>query len=304
MISGRVLIVDDHDFVRRGLRSVLSSRPEWEICGEASDGVDAVEKARSLRPDVVLMDISMPRMDGLEATRVILKEHPCSKVVIVSQNDPETGRRQARALGAAAFVSKSDIARQLIPTLDTVLDGNGANVTRKAAVRRPSPGDWLPGSGHLGRLIREYDWTRTPLGAIEKWPQSLKTSVNLILNSQHPMWIGWGPEATFLYNDAYIQVLSLAKHPDALGKPAAEVWHEIWDICGPLADKVFKQGEASFVDEKHWTPKFASEPARWFIRLNNFETCPADCYRPRTRSAGISRANCTTVPDKFWPHSV
>jgi hypothetical protein len=63
------------------------------------------------------------------------------------------------------------------------------------------------------------------------------------------MWIGWGPQAVFLYNDAYIQVLGSAKHPWALGRPAAEVWSEIWDICGPLADKVFKQGESCFVDE-------------------------------------------------------
>jgi len=63
------------------------------------------------------------------------------------------------------------------------------------------------------------------------------------------MWIGWGPDATFLYNDAYIHVLSLAKHTWPLGRPAADVWGETWDICGPLADKVFEKGEASFVDE-------------------------------------------------------
>ena len=63
------------------------------------------------------------------------------------------------------------------------------------------------------------------------------------------MWIGWGREMSFLYNDAYIQVLSLMKHPSALGKPAEEVWPEIWDICGPLADKVFQNGEASFLDD-------------------------------------------------------
>ena len=101
----------------------------------------------------------------------------------------------------------------------------------------------------MGLLIRQHDWSQTPLGPIEGWPQSFKTSVNLILNSQHPMWVGWGAAAIFLYNDAYIQVLSLAKHPQALGRPAAEVWGEIWDICGPLADKVFQKGEASFLDE-------------------------------------------------------
>jgi PAS domain S-box-containing protein len=105
----------------------------------------------------------------------------------------------------------------------------------------------LAGGGRMGALIRNFDWSQTALGPIESWPQSLLTSVSLILNSQHPMWLGWGPEATFLYNEAYIEVLSLAKHPWALGRPAAEVWAEIWDVCGPLADKVFQQGEPSFV---------------------------------------------------------
>ena len=108
---------------------------------------------------------------------------------------------------------------------------------------------FLAGGSQLSELINGYDWSLTPLGAIENWPQSLKTSVNLILNSQHPMWIGWGREVTFLYNDAYIQVLSLAKHPSALGKPASEVWSEIWDFCGPLADRVFKEGIPTYVDD-------------------------------------------------------
>ena len=108
---------------------------------------------------------------------------------------------------------------------------------------------FLLGGGEMGERIRTFDWSKTPLGPINAWPQSLKTSTGLMLNSQHPMWVGWGPEVTFLYNDAYIQVLSLAKHPKALGKPAADVWKEIWDICGPLADKVFLRGEASFVND-------------------------------------------------------
>ncbi len=107
----------------------------------------------------------------------------------------------------------------------------------------------VAGDSEMARLIRAYDWSRTPLGPIAGWPQSLRTSVNLILNSQHPMWIGWGPEVTFLYNDAYIDVLSLAKHPWALGRPAKEVWSEIWDVCGPLADKVFQKGEPSFFSD-------------------------------------------------------
>ena len=101
----------------------------------------------------------------------------------------------------------------------------------------------------MGRLIREFDWSGHRLGEPDDWPRSLKTAVSLILNSQHPMWIGWGPEMSFLYNDAYLHVLGLAKHPKSLGRPAAEVWAEIWDVCGPLAEKVFRQGEASFMDD-------------------------------------------------------
>ena len=78
-IGGQILIVDDHVYVRRGVRSLLSSRPEWKVCGEAVDGVEAVEKAKALRPDVVLMDISMPRMNGVEASRIIRREVPESK---------------------------------------------------------------------------------------------------------------------------------------------------------------------------------------------------------------------------------
>jgi PAS domain S-box-containing protein len=101
----------------------------------------------------------------------------------------------------------------------------------------------------LGRLVSAFDWSTTPLGPLEHWPISLRTAVNLVLDSRHPMWMSWGPRATFLYNDAYVQVLGPAKHPWALGRPAEEVWAEIWDVCGPLADKVFQHGEASFVDD-------------------------------------------------------
>ncbi len=251
MNSGKILIADDNVAVRNSLHSLLSSSPGWKICGEAVDGIDAIEKAQALHPDVILMDISMPRMNGLEAAQVIRKELPAIKVILVSQNDPEVVRFQVLEVDAAAFIPKSDLSRSLFATLDKVVgppNREGISAKESEKEKSTSP-DWLAGGGELGRMIRDHDWSNTSLGALETWPQSLKTSVNLILNSQHPMWIGWGEEATFLYNDAYIQVLSAAKHPWALGKPAAEVWREIWDVCGPLADKVFQRGEASFVNE-------------------------------------------------------
>ncbi len=247
----RILIVDDQETIRRGLRSLLSTRRGWVVCGEAVDGLEAVEKAKTLRPNVVLMDLSMPRMNGLDATRILRRELPESKIIIVSQNDPDVVRRQAEEVDAAGFVAKNHLSDELLPTLDRLFrNGNSEPATdwerRGDASGRP---DWLKGGGALGQLIREHDWSQTSLGPIENWPQSLKTSVNLILNSRHPMWVGWGPDAVFLYNDAYIQVLSLAKHPWALGKFTAEVWPEIWDVIGPLLENVYEKGEASFVDD-------------------------------------------------------
>jgi signal transduction histidine kinase len=107
---------------------------------------------------------------------------------------------------------------------------------------------FLASPGALGQQIAALDWSATPLGPLDAWPQSLRTTVNLMLNSSHPIWIGWGAEATFLYNDAYIDVLGAAKHPWALGRPAQEVWSEIWHFCGPLADKVFQRAEPSYID--------------------------------------------------------
>jgi PAS domain S-box-containing protein len=108
---------------------------------------------------------------------------------------------------------------------------------------------FLQSEGEMARSFSRFDWTAHPLGPLAAWPQSLKTAVSLILNSRHPMWIGWGPQMSFLYNDAYLHVLGREKHAWALGRPAEEVWAEIWDVCGPLADKVFRNGEASYVDE-------------------------------------------------------
>jgi DNA-binding NarL/FixJ family response regulator len=116
-------IVDDHEAVRQGVRAQLSSSNDWTVCGEAGDGIEAVEKAKSLRPDVVLMDISMPRMNGLDATRIIRKDLPDSKVVIISQNDPAIARRQAEDVEAAAYVDQSDLAHQLLSMVSKFLNG-------------------------------------------------------------------------------------------------------------------------------------------------------------------------------------
>lgn len=121
MAALRILIVDDHEAMRRGIRSLLSARLDWEICGEAADGIEALEKTRLLRPDCTLMDISMPRLDGIAATRAIRRDFPETAVILVSQNDPEIVRQQAQEIDARGYVFKVDLARDLLPTLDKLI---------------------------------------------------------------------------------------------------------------------------------------------------------------------------------------
>ena len=95
---------------------------------------------------------------------------------------------------------------------------------------------FIPGGGDMGKRTRAFDWSGTPVGPVDNWPQSLKTVVRIILDSRYAMWLGWGPEFTFFYNDAYGKMTLGLKHPWALGRSAREVWREIWDDIGPRAE--------------------------------------------------------------------
>ena len=239
-----VLIVDDHELVRRTLRALVESRPEWRVCGEAADGIEAVEKAKQFRPQVILMDINMPRMDGLEATRVIRRELPNSSVILVTQNHETIAREQARIVDAKASVTKSRIPRDLLPAIERVLGDGDSEVPPTSA--REETEEWVPGGGALGKLVRDFNWSCTPLGPIDQWPQSLKVIVRAMLTSRFAMWMSWGPELTFLYNDAYAKMTLGKKHPWALGKPSQKVWEEIWDDIGPRIRGVLDNRRATW----------------------------------------------------------
>jgi PAS domain S-box-containing protein len=113
-------------------------------------------------------------------------------------------------------------------------------------INRPTSADFLAGGGEMGALTRAYDWSANPLGAPETWPQSLRTAVRILLNTNHPMFIWWGPKLIQFYNDAYRQTMGPERHPGALGQGGRECWTEIWDIIGPQIEQVMSGGGATW----------------------------------------------------------
>jgi DNA-binding NarL/FixJ family response regulator len=116
----RILLVDDHPVLRQGLRTLLEGRQGWEVVGEASDGVEALEKVATLKPDVMVLDVTMPRMNGLQACRMIRKSTPELEILFVTQHDSAQMMREALEAGARGYVVKSNAARDLIAAVEAV----------------------------------------------------------------------------------------------------------------------------------------------------------------------------------------
>src|ERR1700720_2424436 len=113
-------------------------------------------------------------------------------------------------------------------------------------INRPTSADFLAGGGEMGALTRAYDWSASPLGKSDTWPQSLRTALRILLNTNHPMFIWWGEELVQFYNDAYRQTMGPERHPSALGQRGRECWAEIWDIIGPQIEQVMSGGGATW----------------------------------------------------------
>jgi DNA-binding NarL/FixJ family response regulator len=123
MTKIRVLLADDHALLRKGVASILASQPDFEVVGEAGDGLEAIELARELMPDVILMDISMPGMDGLEATRRIVAEMPYARIIVLTFSDGERNLFEAVKSGAQGYVLKNIHPETLCGTLRSVVRG-------------------------------------------------------------------------------------------------------------------------------------------------------------------------------------
>ena len=123
MSSIRILITDDYADWRRQIRSVLQARPEWQVISEASDGLEAVEKAQDLKPHLILLDIGLPKLNGIEAARQIRQLSPSSNIIFLSQNTDLDIVRAALSTGAHGYVHKTDVLRDLLPAIEAVLQG-------------------------------------------------------------------------------------------------------------------------------------------------------------------------------------
>ncbi len=116
----RILIADDHEVARKGIRALLESHVGWEVCGEAKDGREAVELASGLKPDVLLLDIGMPNLNGLDAARQILATTPEARILILTVHDSEQVVREVLAAGARGFLLKSDAGRDLVAAVEAM----------------------------------------------------------------------------------------------------------------------------------------------------------------------------------------
>jgi two-component system response regulator NreC len=117
----RVLIADDNQWVRRGVMNILAPTTDWELCGEAKDGTEAIQRAAELLPDLILLDVSMPGLNGLDVARLLRKQTPAAGILMMSQHDPAVLLPRAIEAGAHGCVDKSRLSTELLPAIASVM---------------------------------------------------------------------------------------------------------------------------------------------------------------------------------------
>jgi DNA-binding NarL/FixJ family response regulator len=158
----RILVADDHEVVRKGLVALLHAQPDWQVCGEAAEGREAVEKTFELKPDVVILDIGMPNLNGLEATRQILRTNPQARVLILTLHDSDQVVREVLNAGARGFLLKSDAARDLVAAVDALRHDKTYFTSKVAAMvlegfLKTSPSGGVPTTGRNRLTPRERE---------------------------------------------------------------------------------------------------------------------------------------------------
>lgn len=160
----RILLVDDHEVVRCGLRALLETRVDFEVCGEAADGAEGVCKAVALAPDIVVLDLSMPEMDGLEAARRIVGQVPGAEVLMLTMHESDQAVRSIIAAGARGYMLKSDAGRELVSAVEALRERRpyfSMQLGRQKRVQTPplgadaDPGALTPRELEVTRLLAE-----------------------------------------------------------------------------------------------------------------------------------------------------
>jgi DNA-binding NarL/FixJ family response regulator len=160
MEAFRILIADDHEVVRGGIRTMLEAHPGWEVCAEAADGREAVERSREFKPDVAILDLGMPNLNGLEATRQILAASPQTKILILTMHDSNQVVRESVAAGARGFLLKTEASRELVTAVEALQDQRtyfapGIAEMIMEEYLHPTKPPSLPASNHLTPRERE-----------------------------------------------------------------------------------------------------------------------------------------------------
>jgi len=122
-VRKRILIADDHEVMRRGLRGLVESQEEWSVCGEAIEGNEAISKTRELHPDLLILDVSMPGVSGIEAALQILKDDPSIKILFFTMHDSPQMMREISNVGAWGYVAKARAGNDLVDAVRIILDG-------------------------------------------------------------------------------------------------------------------------------------------------------------------------------------
>jgi len=237
MNSVRILIADDHEVVRRGVRSLLTSRKEWDVCGEAVDGRDAVKKAKELKPDVVVLDISMPHLNGFEAARLIHKEVPQSKILILSQHNVSEMLQTALDAGARGYVSKSEVSRDLLPAVEAIIHNRSPFISQTG-----NNGDGISANAYSALSENTTGIAAQP-GELELLAERNHLR-ELFMQLPAAIGIMSGPEQRWSFvNPAYVRAVGRKSDKDLLGKTVRESLPELKDQgFFDLLDQVYRSG--------------------------------------------------------------
>jgi DNA-binding NarL/FixJ family response regulator len=119
----RILVVDDHDVVRQGVRLILRDRPDWQICGEAENGAQALQKEKQLLPDLIILDVTMPDIGGMQVASELRSRNSPAKIIILTMHEAKELEHAVKAAGAQGYVIKTHAARDLVSAIQTVIDG-------------------------------------------------------------------------------------------------------------------------------------------------------------------------------------